>query len=185
MGNLIQTMVGHDYSLVDDRCLLHDGCIVDLGCHSWDWSEFFINKKRVIGVDPYEKQIDGTEIFNGLIYDYNGKVNFGNNGWASNIFDGGNDEFEVITWKKLCSLFNIDKISILKMNIEGSEYGIIRSLDSEDFSKIDQIAISFHDWLRGEWSKDTQECIEILTNNGFTVSPIYSPLGWYLATKNV
>jgi hypothetical protein len=184
MSNLFQTIEGRNYSLVDDRCLSHDGCIVDLGCHSWDWSNFFINKKRVIGVDPYEKKIDGVEIFNGLIYDYNGNVNFGDKGWASNIFDGGPDNFEVITWKKFCSVFEIDKISILKMNIEGSEYGIIKSLDSDDFFNIDQIVVSFHDWLKPEWKNDTQECIEILRKNGFNVTPIDLVYGWYLFTKN-
>jgi hypothetical protein len=184
MSELIQTIEGWDYSLVDKRCLTHEGCIVDLGCLDWDWSKFFIDKKRIIGADPYETQIPGVELFKGIVLDYNGKINFSNKGIGSSIFDGGNDSIDTITWKKLCEDFNIDKISVLKMNIEGSEYRLIKSMTSEDFDKIDQIAVSFHDWLNPSWLNETNDCIEILKNNNFSIRQIYPTFGWYLATKN-
>ena len=47
---LIQTMDGFDYSTVNNRCLFDDGVIVDVGCLNWDWSNFFLGKKRVVGI---------------------------------------------------------------------------------------------------------------------------------------
>ena len=184
MGNLIQTMSGWDYSLVDDRCLEHEGCIVDLGCLDWDWSKFFIGKKRIVGADPYEKQIDGVEFYNGVVYNYNGKIYLTNKGIASSIYDKGGDEFDVITWKNFCEKFGIDKISVLKLNIEGAEYDLLKSMDSSDFEKIDQRAVSFHDWLNPAWSEQTKECMELLNKNNFSIQPIFLQFGWYLAIKN-
>ena len=83
-------------------------------------------------------------------------------------------------------LFDIDKVSILKINIEGSEYSFLDSLDETDFSKINQIVISFHDWLNpteytGEMTKSS---IEMLKKRGYTVISTYFKLGWYLCVKN-
>ena len=42
----------------------------------------------------------------------------------------------MLSWKTFCERFNIDNVSILKINIEGSEYSFLDSLDETDFSKI-------------------------------------------------
>jgi len=34
----------------------------------------------------------------------------------------------MISWKNFCKLYNIDKISILKINIEGGEYPLLNSI---------------------------------------------------------
>lgn len=47
MGNLIQTIPGENYSRVDDRAFSHDGCIIDLGCVHWNWSQPFLGKKEL------------------------------------------------------------------------------------------------------------------------------------------
>lgn len=183
MSNLFETMPGHGYSTVDQRCLTHDGCIVDLGCLFWDWSKFFIGKKRIIGADPYENEIEGTELYKGIVYDVTGKVNMTNSGIASSIFDGGNDLVDTLSWSDFCQKYNIDKISVLKLNIEGSEYRLLKSMTPEDFEKIDQIAVSFHDWMKSSWHQETIDCLEILEKNNYSVIKIYEQFGWYLATK--
>ena len=60
-------------------------------------------------------------------------------------------EIQMLDWKTFCNKFEIDKVSVLKLNIEGSEYPLLHSMDSEDFSKINQIAVSFHDWMNPKW----------------------------------
>lgn len=39
---------------------------------------------------------------------------------------------------------NIDKVSMVKMDIEGAEYDVIENLDSDTFDKIDSFLIEFH-----------------------------------------
>lgn len=181
---LFETMPGHKYSAVDYRCLSHDGCIVDLGCLFWDWSRFFIGKKRVIGVDPYENEIEGAELYKGIVHDETNKVRMSNNGVSSSVFHGGDDLVDALSWIDFCQKFKINRISVLKINTEGSEYRLLRSMSRDDFEKIDQIAVSFHDWMNPSWREDTLECLKILETNNFSHTKIFEPYGWYLAIKN-
>jgi autotransporter strand-loop-strand O-heptosyltransferase len=182
---LIQTMEGFDYSTVNNRCLFDDGVIVDVGCLNWDWSNFFLGKKRVIGIDPFEKQIPFTELFKGVISNYNGttKMKFSNE--ASTIINQSEGEtVQVRTWGHFCNEYNIKKISVLKINIEGSEYDLLDSLTDDDFNNIDQIAISFHDWMIPEWKPKTERAIRILKSKNYEIQKINDSWGWYLAVKN-
>jgi len=182
---LIQTMEGFDYSTVNNRCLFDDGVIVDVGCLNWDWSNFFLGKKRVIGIDPFEKQIPFTELFKGVISNYNGttKMKFSNE--SSTIINQSEGEtVQVRTWGHFCNEYNIKKISVLKINIEGSEYDLLDSLTDDDFNNIDQIAISFHDWMIPEWKPKTERAIRILKSKNYEIQKINDSWGWYLAVKN-
>jgi FkbM family methyltransferase len=182
---LIQTMDGFDYSTVNNRCLFDDGVIVDVGCLNWDWSNFFLGKKRVVGIDPFEEQIPFTELFKGVISNYNGttKMKFSNE--ASTIINQSEGEtVQVRTWKHFCNEYNIKKISVLKINIEGSEYDLLDSLTDDDFDNIDQIAVSFHDWMIPEWKSKTERAIKILKSKNYDIQKINDSWGWYLAVKN-
>jgi autotransporter strand-loop-strand O-heptosyltransferase len=182
---LIQTMDGFDYSTVNNRCLFDDGVIVDVGCLNWDWSNFFLGKKRVVGIDPFEEQIPFTELFKGVISNYNGttKMKFSNE--ASTIINQSEGEtVQVRTWKHFCNEYNIKKISVLKINIEGSEYDLLDSLTDDDFDNIDQIAVSFHDWMIPEWKSKTERSIKILKSKNYDIQKINDSWGWYLAVKN-
>jgi FkbM family methyltransferase len=183
---LFQTIEGQDYTTVDDRCLFDDGCIVDIGCLHWDWSNFFIGKKRVVGVDPFENSVEHTEIFKGVLGSYDGFTNMENRGIESTTMGNQNgDTVEVKTWKTFINEYNINKISVLKLNIEGAEYELLNTFTDEDFDKIDQIAVSFHDWMVSEWKGNTEQCIELLESKNFTVTKINESWGWYLAIKNL
>jgi FkbM family methyltransferase len=196
LSNLIQTISGYDYSLVDSRCINHDGCIVDLGCLYWDWCNFFISKKRIIGADPFEEQTfpltsdlkernTSVELFKGLVSDYNGTIKLSNHGICTSIFNvEGHIECEVITWKSFIQKFDIRSISVLKINIEGGEWGLIESMDSDDLSAIDQIAVSFHDAFHPQGTQLTEKAIKKLTDHNFLKIPIFVEWGWYLFLKN-
>ena len=183
---LFQTIDWWDYSTVNDRCLINDGDIVDIGCLNWDWSNFFLGKKRVIGVDPFENQIPFTEIFKGVIGDYNGVTRMKNEGIASSMTnqDDG-EEVQVKTWKDFCNEYNINKISVLKINIEGAEYDLLDNLTDNDFNNIDQIAISFHDWMIPEWKIKTDRAIKLLESKNYEIQKINDSWGWYLAVKKI
>tara|TARA_R110000751_G_scaffold12566_3_gene43071 strand:+ start:401 stop:961 length:561 start_codon:yes stop_codon:yes gene_type:complete len=183
--NLIETMPGWGYSKVDDRCFNHDGVIVDVGCLDWNWSKAFLGKKRVIGIDPQEKPIEGAELFRGFLGPFDGITRLYGEGHGAGIKskDSESNLYDMISWKTLCSKFNIDKISVLKINIEGAEYPLLHSMTVSDFEKVDQIAVSFHDWMDSDQSALKYASIELLKKVGFKVESIYPQWGWYLAKK--
>lgn len=189
LGGIIHTIDNRDYCTVLKRALTNDGDIVDIGCYTWDWSQFFIGKKRVVGADPIENYIpEGAELFKGVIGSTNGKSLMNIDDVKSTIIpeyvDSNNAlDVQMITWKTFCSNYNIDKISVLKINIEGSEYALLDSMTQEDFDKIDQIAISFHDWLVPEWKNKTDKALLLLKNSGFELIKINKQWNWYLIYK--
>ena len=79
--------------------------------------------------------------------------------------------------------FNIDSISVLKVNIEGGEYPLFASMLASDFERIDQIAVSFHDWMLPGWKKNTTAMLALLDSNQFSIRELAPHIGWYLATK--
>jgi hypothetical protein len=186
--NFIQTIQNFDWSTVHSRVLTHEGTIVDVGCLFWDWSSYFIGKKRVIGVDPFEVEIEGAEIFNGLIGSFDGKTLISDEGAGSSVFSNNKEnliEYPVLSWKTFCKSYNIDNISILKLNIEGGEYSLLNSLDIEDYKKIDQIVISFHDWYHPNWVELTNSALQLLQNNKFEIVKINRDFNWYLALNTI
>ena len=50
MIKLEQTIKGEFWSTFDWNSIDSEGCIVDLGCLYWDWSNYWFGIKRVIGV---------------------------------------------------------------------------------------------------------------------------------------
>ena len=199
---LICTIHDFDYSRVDDRCLTHDGCVVDLGCSGWGLFNFFSDKKRIIGVDPYESKIDGVDFFEGMVGPVNGDVyvhRAGSNTTCFGNIDCENEEFarvfKMLSWKNFCKKFEIDKVSFLKINIEGAEFSLLNSMDSEDFSKIDQIAISLHDF---DVVDDHENILQnknlnknllstslfLLEKEGYHIEKINDQWNWYLAIKD-
>jgi hypothetical protein len=190
MITLSETIEGELWSVIDLSSLENNGCIVDLGCLSWNWSNSLIGRKRIIGVDPIEDFIpENVEFFKGVIGPFNGKIKMSvnqNNNCVSSISNNDiGDEFEMLSLKNFCKKFDINLVSILKVNIEGSEYPFLHSLDKEDFKKINQIVISFHDWLDPNLEYLTQSSLYLLKQNGYTIISTFKHLGWYLCTKNI
>lgn len=185
---LIETLRGHDYSRVDDRALEKPGVIVDLGCNGWDWGSIFFGRKRYIGADPFAPEREDADLFKGVVGTFDGKVEISTENDKSSIMAEVKTErvtkAPCITWRRFCRDFGITQIAVLKMNIEGAEYGLIDSLTAEDFALIDQLAISFHDWMIPEWKSKTEAAIARLEQHGFGVQRIDERYGWHLAIRN-
>jgi hypothetical protein len=178
------------WSRIHPRFKEHSGCIVDLGCLGWNkrfdditsdnWAGYFYGKKRVIGVDPQESPNPNAELFSGFVHNFTGKADLISSGVAAYIQKSPNGKYDVLTWKDFKNKFNIDSISILKINIEGSEWDLLDTFDKEDYEQIDQICISFHDWLpqfKKEGPKKTWEAIDKIKSNGFEMTDL-GIYGW-------
>ena len=170
------------WSLVDDRCWAHPGCIVDLGCLSWDWSKMFIGKKRIIGVDPQEQDIAGATLFKGAIAPQTGVAALDTTGIAARLVPATTG-FPTLTWPDFVARYCIQDIAVLKINIEGGEYDLIPALTSNDFARIDQIAVSFHHFINPAWQTQTAQCLHILARRGYIIRDLLKVCGWYLCIK--
>jgi FkbM family methyltransferase len=77
-------------------------------------------------------------------------------------------QVETITLADIFKIIGHAKIDLLKMDAEGEEYEIIKSVDKVTLEKINQLVIEFHHHCIGGLSyKDTQHCLKILTSHGF------------------
>lgn len=65
----------------------------------------------------------------------------------------------------------IERINLLKMDIEGSEIDVLSSLSKETLEKIDQITVEFHDFLWPELNKKVEETKNRLCDLGFYCIP--------------
>lgn len=184
---LVRSKSNYDYSTYDDRALLHDGCIVDVGCAGWDMFASLVGKKRIIGVDPFEEEKEGFEFYKGILGPIYGEAWITDNSDEStNMFYPQGQSyllFRSVNWKLFCQEQNIDRVSILKLNIEGAEYPLLHSMDTDDFEKIDQIMVSFHDWINPKWKHLTQASHHLLIANNFELGHVASQYGWHLYLK--
>lgn len=62
---------------------------------------------------------------------------------------------------------NIEKVSLVKMDIEGGEYSILESLSGDDFLRIGAIVMEYH--ILKEYDKDNTFIEKLLRENGFSV----------------
>ena len=177
------------WSRIHPRFIDHDGCIVDLGCFGWNenfedsgynWAGYFFGKKRVIGVDPQEEPNINAELFKGFVCNFSGKADLISIGGTASIEKSPNGSYDVLSWKDFKKKFAINSISIVKINIEGCEWDLIDSFDDEDFSEIDQICVSFHDWLP-EFQENgmlrTAANINKIISKGYTMTDL-EVFGW-------
>lgn len=172
------------HSTLHKRVWEHPGTVVDLGCVAWDWCSVFLKKKRIIGVDPDLRvpPMLGAELMQCFIGPYDGAVSF-----QGSTFVGAPAEAPQISmwsWKRFYKA-NVDSkgIAALKINIEGGEWPLLASMDEDDFAPIDQIAVSFHDFVWPKMAKSTQALVGYLRALGFTGRHIYPPFNWYLFYK--
>lgn len=181
MDTFFETMPGQPHTTLHSRVWDHPGVIVDLGCSGWDWCGVFLGKKRVIGVDPDLRVpvAPGAELMQTQIGPYNGIVSF--QGATAVDADPAGPQSAIWTWKRFAKAA-VDRkgIAALKINIEGGEWPLLASMDENDFDFIDQIAVSFHDFVWPEMAKSSRAVISYLESVGFIPRPIYAPLNWWL-----
>jgi FkbM family methyltransferase len=84
-----------------------------------------------------------------------------------NYFNGIKHKIGTITLEDVIKENKIEKIDILKVDIEGSEYDIMPNISDEVYSKIKQITIEFHDFIDVSLKLKTKEIIDKLESLGF------------------
>jgi len=161
------------------------GAVVDLGCATWDWSQRFFGTKSVVGADPFETdpKVAGVDFFQGVVSVVRGHVQISREGTGSSTRGTTNVvEVPAITLSDLLEHHRVAEIAALKINTEGSEYELLINLPEHLIYKIDQIAVSFHDFI-GIGSAKTVEAVLGYLRNWYDVVMIDGRWSWYLCVR--
>ena len=82
-----------------------------------------------------------------------------------------NDQCEInvrmITLEDIFRLFKIQKIDLLKVDIEGAELDLFENFSQYDSERISQIVVEFHDFLDPALRKRVEQCIKKLQGLGY------------------
>lgn len=178
--------------------------VIDIGFNFGVFTYHTLNFKpsKVFGVEPntevskYFKKIlndNRVVIYDSAMGDYDGEIEFFENQdtGMSTIFDdinndGKNKSYKVpiMTLNTLMDKENITSIDYLKVDCEGAEFSIFKSLDDDFLStKIKKIAIEIH---RVPSDPEVQSLIDKLTRNNFELRLSVqenNPLGMIYAKK--
>ena len=163
--------------------------VIDIGMSNGDSSIFFAKNgaKRVIGVEPDRRSFDialtnineskVNEIvlpLNRALSDQSGIVELivsesspnANSIDAENMVNVAGSKFkeniEAIGLEEIIDMFNGEHIDFLKMDCEGCEYKVLRSISEGYFSRILNLNLEYHHGL--------QDIPELLSRDGFNIS---------------
>ncbi len=154
--------------LILDYNLSENSIVFDLGGYQGNWTNDIYNKYRcnIIVFEPvlsFYKNIKKRFEFNDKIKIYNCGLSNTNkntkiflNKDASTVFDEGkqgkNLGFEIITLVDIIDVIkkhNIQKIDLMKINIEGGEYEVLPRLIDSDYVKLcKNLQIQFHRFVK-------------------------------------
>jgi FkbM family methyltransferase len=99
---------------------------------------------------------------------------------SSGAQDQGYIETPELTWKKFLERYEIEKIDLLKMNIEGAEIHILNHIG--DFSKIERMIISCHDFRanngEGEQYRTKEQVLKVLKEKGYKIKTFSYGISW-------
>jgi FkbM family methyltransferase len=131
--------------------------VLDVGASVGPFTYSILNKKpkHVYCIEPSEREFK-TLIKNTIgnpVTPINKGISNVNALVQSDLLFGGESEMETITFKKLISLYNLEKIDFLKTDCEGGEYDIF---NEENY---DYIKNNVHK-IVGEWHLSTPELKE-------------------------
>ena len=172
--------------------------VVDVGAYNGDSAIYFATRgaRLVIALepDPHSLELarenirlnnleDKIKLLNVALSTRTGETKLGVNAQTPNISqiadatnspDGGL-EVETVTVDEIMKRYSLSKIDFLKMNCEGCEYGIIRTLPSSAIESISEIILEFHN--------GPLDIPKILSGHGFSIKMIGHSFGYITAKR--
>jgi len=156
-----------------------DATVVDVGAHIGIFS--VLVGRKVYSIEPskenYDLLLEQTKLNNSNIIPFNialsdknetVKLYNGRHSARCSIIRKETSEWEsvnTLTMKDFFERNKIEKCDLLKMDVEGAEYKILKSTPKEIFKKIQNIFIEIHD-VEGE---NRQELIEFIKSQGYDI----------------
>src|SRR2546425_2576165 len=172
--------------------------VVDVGAYNGDSAIYFARKgaRLVIGLDPDPRSLelareniklnnleDKVKLLNVALSTRTGESKLGVNAETPNItqiaepYSTADDtlEIETVTVEEIMKRFNVQNIDFLKINCEGCEYGIIRTLPAKAIESISEIVLEFHN--------GPLDIPRILSRRGFAITMIGHSFGYITAKR--
>jgi len=150
--------------------LNENSIVFDLGLYMGDFTEKIVNKYDcfVYGYEPIQKYYDISlhkfennpkiKIFNYGLGDRTETVKIIDSADSSSIYQEALDDFEVVNIIDISdeiSNLKIEKIDLMKINIEGAEYTLLdRMIKSGIIEIVDNLQIQFHKEHENEITRD-------------------------------
>lgn len=79
-------------------------------------------------------------------------------------------EVPMTTLAALVELAGVERIDLLKVDIEGSEYAVLPTIDADLAARIAQLSVEFHDFAAPDWRPQTEACIAHLGRLGYALA---------------
>jgi len=172
-----------DFALTDMDVVLDIGANIGLFSKYMYWKR--ANKCILVEANPFvghqidmmlNDDLERSKVYLAPLYSEKTKVNFKyskenstiGSTYASTDISEYNSltneiELETITIKEIFEENNLDRISLLKCDIEGGEYDLIPNIPDEYMSRIDKFMIEFH----MNNNNEIKPILDKLTSNGF------------------
>jgi len=172
-----------DFALTDMDVVLDIGANIGLFSKYMYWKR--ANKCILVEANPFvghqidmmlDDDLERSKVYLAPLYSEKTKVNFRYSTANSTIgstyastdtpeYDSLTNEIELetITIKEIFEENNLDRLSLLKCDIEGGEYDLIPNIPDEYMSRIDKFMIEFH----MNENNEIKPILDKLTSNGF------------------
>lgn len=159
-----------DEKLSLDYKFTNESIIFDVGTYIGSFTEKLLNKFDcyVYAFEPKEKYFNNllkkfeknkkVRVYNFALSNFTGNSKISDIGAGSSIVEREENSFfeiiDVVSFSDFVKSENIDKIDLLYLNIEGSEYDLIQNiLDNNLQKKIQHFQIQFHNFVKSSKSK--------------------------------
>jgi FkbM family methyltransferase len=167
---------------------IHSGSVVvDLGANHGDFLHAIIQrfKCRVVAIEPVKKLYDGIQR-DALLELLPLAVGGQNQSIAMNVFQTRcasvlgpvtsqepqqTQMVEMVTLAELRRRAEVDRIDLLKMDIEGAEIVLFDACSDEELQSIMQITVEFHEFLYPEQAESVARILARMRRIGFWVMP--------------
>jgi FkbM family methyltransferase len=167
------------------------GVVFDVGASVGLWSQFILSRgaKKVYSFEPNKraqehlyKNLSGNDRVTIIPYGlYNEKtkipfyVDENNSLISSTMTENVTSPtptyyIETVTLDEIISKYNIEKIDLLKMDIEGAEFPIFENISNETLSKIDSVLIEYHGFYFEDGDKKIDDLVNKLKSSGFHIT---------------
>jgi FkbM family methyltransferase len=161
-----------------DYPLTNNSIVLDLGAHHGEFSKNIYNlyNCKIYSFEPVQhnynqckvnlQDYEGIKLYKLVLSNENGTCDFFVAGESSSIYIGSTiGEYEIET-KKIDEFLDengINKVDLIKMNIEGSEYELLEYIIKNNFiDRFENLQIQFHDNAFDGWREKYDFIIENL-----------------------
>lgn len=106
---------------------------------------------------------------------------------GASYFSLGQDAAGVVpvpgqSWAAFCERHQIERVQLLKMNIEGGEFPFLNSLTQKDWQGIERLIISCHDFRannnEGEHFRTKAKVLSLLEKQGYQIKSFHHGINW-------